>query len=102
MHGYYSVQTSQSVGIFFFTYIHKRKISYASLWSYIANLSKSIQVQIGKTADEEGRVKLHDCNPHFMWLFRDVTLKPTDKHGKECHIKDYLLQKVCLMLTKYL
>jgi hypothetical protein len=61
--------------------------------SFVANLSKSIQVKTGESAAGKGGMKLTASNPKFMWLFRDVTLNPT-LGGKSCHIKDYLLQKV--------
>ena len=64
--------------------------------SFVANLSKSIQVQAGEYADGQGANKLANSNPRFMWLLRDVILIPTDKKNKPCHIKDHLLQKVCM------
>ena len=45
----------------------------------------------------KGKLKRSDAQrifPHFMWLLRDVTLEPTDKDGKPCHISDYIKQKV--------
>jgi hypothetical protein len=62
--------------------------------SFVANLSKSIQVQAGKSAEGKEGVKMAESNPRFMWLLRDVILIPTDRNGKPCHIKDHLLQKV--------
>ena len=50
-------------------------------------------MQTGKSAEGEEGI-MADSNPRFMWLLRDVTLMPTDRNGKKCHIKDYLLQKV--------
>ena len=66
--------------------------------SFVANLSKSIQVQAGKSAAGKEGIKMADSNPRFMWLLRDVILMPTDKNGKPCHIKDHLLQKVVILV----
>lgn len=68
------------------------------LYSFIANLSRSIQIQAGKSSDAIGEVELSNSNPWFMWLLRDVILEPTDKNGRPCHVKDYLLQKVLAII----
>ena len=71
--------------------------------SFVANLSKSIQVQAGKSTTGKEEMKMADSNPRFMWLLRDVILVPTDRNGKPCHIKDHLLQKVkSYVILKYL
>lgn len=70
-------------------------------FSFIANLSKSIQVQARKSAVGQEGMKMADSNPRFMWLLRDVILVPTDKNGKPCHIKDHLLQKVSLLYKNF-
>ena len=53
-------------------------------------------MQAGRSATGEEGMKMADSNPRFMWLLRDVILCPTDKNGRPCHIKDYLLQKVAM------
>ena len=60
----------------------------------MANLSKSIQMQAGKKLQAEEVTQFSEWAPKFMWLFQDVTLDPTDKNGRPCHVKDFLLQKV--------
>lgn len=87
-------QLAPDIGRFFRNIYYYPKKFFSYTFSFVANLSKSIQMQAGKKLKAEDVTRFSEWAPKFMWLFRDVTLEPTDKKGKPCHVKDFLLQKV--------